>query len=118
MKSINIADAHDLQYRTNLAEQELSIEHTKFQREKRKTCRLQNQVNEYHETLTRSIQVGNGALSQTRYLSEANYLLAQEIQKQRIVIETLEAVIQKLHTQPGGGMGSTCTPHKEETLVG
>lgn len=63
------------------------------------------------------MQVGNGALSQCRYLSDANYLLSQEIQKQRIAVGTLEAVIQKLCTQPRGGRESNSTLPMEGTPV-
>ena len=107
MTNINIANNYDLQSRATKAELHLSIERTKLQQEKRKASRLQTKVNEYHETLTRCMQVGNGAMSQCQYLSNINHQLSQEIQRQRIVIGTLQAVIQKITTHQGDGREGT-----------
>lgn len=97
-RSVNLADLHDWQHRANLAEQELSIERTKLQREKRKSNRLESQINEYIDALTRSTQECIQTTNQCRYLSGTNAILSQEVGKLRLVVQTLEGVIYLLYT--------------------
>lgn len=104
--NINIADAYDWQHRANVAEQELSIEHTKLQREKRRTRRLETQINEYINALTHSTQGYVQAKSQCQYLSNSNAVLCQEVGKLRLVVQTLEGVIHLLYTTEGSGTGA------------
>jgi len=115
MHNINVADAYDWQHRANMAEQELSIERTKLQREKRKGHRLQTQINEYIEALTRSTQDYSQARSQCQFLSNTNLVLSREVGRLRLVVQTLEGVIHLLYTI--GSSGSTGTSPNKGTDV-
>jgi hypothetical protein len=111
--NINIADAYDWQHRANVAEQELSIERTKLQREKRRSCRLETQINEYIEALTRSTQGCVQARSQCQYLSTSNAVLFQEVGKLRLVVQTLEGVIHLLYTTDGSVTASAAPKRRD-----
>jgi hypothetical protein len=115
MHNINLADAYDWQHRAKIAEQELSIERTKLQREKRKGHQLQTQINEYIEALTRSTQDYSQARSQCQFLSNTNLVLSREVGKLRLVVQTLEGVIHLLYTIDSSG--STGTSPKRGTDV-
>jgi len=118
MTNVNVADAQDWQSRANLAELNLAIERKGLQREKRRTRRLQTEVNNYYEALMLSKQVANETINQCQYLLNTNSLLAQEIQKQRIAVGTLEAVIQKLCTQSKDGAVSRGMSPRQEIVTG
>ncbi|KAH6670174.1 hypothetical protein B0J14DRAFT_598023 [Halenospora varia] len=118
MSNSNVADAHDWQSRANIAELELAIERKGLSREKRRTRRLQVEVNKHYETLTLSKQVANEAINQCQYLLNINSLLAQEIQRQRIAVETLEVVIQKICAQSQDGGVSRDTPSRQGIVPG
>ena len=98
MKTINIADAYDWQQRANIAEQELSIKHVKLERERRKTRRLQSQINEYIEALAHSTRDCSQVINQCQLTSNTNLVLSRELQKAKLMVETLEAVIVLLYT--------------------
>jgi hypothetical protein len=98
MKNINVADTYDWQHRAIAAEQELSIERVKLERERRKTRRFQLQVNEYIEALARSVQDCSQAMNQCQLVSNANLALSEELRKAKFMVETLEAVILLLYT--------------------
>jgi hypothetical protein len=97
IKTVNVADAYDWQYRAYHAEQELSIERTKLEREKRRSRRFQIQIDEYIEALTRSTQDCCRMANQYQLLSNTNFAIAQELQKAKLMVETLEAVILMLY---------------------
>lgn len=102
MKPINIADAFDLQNRANTAELQLAIEYTKLERERRKTRRLQNQINDYIEALARSTQDCSQVMNQCLVISNTNLALSRELEKAKVMVETLEAVLMLLYTiRPG-----------------
>ncbi len=98
MKTINVADVYDWQHRANKAEQELSVQRVKLERERRKTRRLQSQINEYIEALTRSTQDCSQVINQCKLVSNASQAISQELQKAKLMVETLEAVIVLLYT--------------------
>jgi DNA repair exonuclease SbcCD nuclease subunit len=98
MTTINVADAYDWQQRANNAEQKLSIVDIKLQREKRRTRRLQSQINEYIEVLARSTQDCSRMMDQCQLVSNTNLAISQELQKAKLMVETLEAVIVLLYT--------------------
>ncbi|KAH6668270.1 hypothetical protein B0J14DRAFT_674837 [Halenospora varia] len=77
MNNINVADAYNWQHRANIAEQELSIERTKLQREKRKSRELQTQINEYIEALTHPTQDYSQTRSQCQFLPNTNLVLSR-----------------------------------------
>jgi hypothetical protein len=109
--NINVADVYDWQHHANIAEQELSIERTKLQREKRKTHRFQAQINEYIEALACSTEDCRQARSQCQFLSNTNWVLSHEVGKLRLVVQTLEGVIHLLYTVDNSGSTST-SPNK------
>lgn len=98
MKTINVADAYDWQCRANNAEQELAIEHIKLERERRRNRRLRSQINEYIEALARSTQDCSQVMSQCQLVSNTSLAISQELQKAKLIVETLEAVIVLLYT--------------------
>ena len=113
MHNISVADAYDLQHRANNTEQELSIERTKLAREIRRSRRLQSQVNEYVEALARCVHDCGQMRYHCQLLSNSNLALSQELQKAKLMVETLEAVIQMLYTSSPDRLGSTnSTPSK------
>ena len=107
MNHINIADACDLQHRANTAERELAIEHTKLERERRKTRRLQSQISEYIEALARSTRDCSHVMNQCQMVSNTNMALSKELGKAKLMVETLEAVILLLYTSRSGKDGCT-----------
>ena len=98
MKNINVADTYDWQHRANAAEQELSIERVKLERERRRTRRFQSQISEYIEALARSVQDCSHLMNQCQLVSNANLALSEELRKRTFMVETLEAVILLLYT--------------------
>lgn len=106
MRSMTIADAHDLQHRANNAEKELSIQRTKLAHEKRRTRQFETQVNEYTEALTRCVQDCTLMRTHCQILSNSNLALSGELQKAKLMVETLEAVIQMLYTTDRCGSAS------------
>ena len=98
IRTINVADAYDWQQRANNAEQELSIVGIKLQQEKRRTRRLQSQINDYIEALARSTQDCSRVMGQCQLMSNTSLALSQELQKAKLMVETLEAVIVLLYT--------------------
>lgn len=112
MKNINVADVYDWQHRASAAEQELSIERVKLERERRRTRRFQSQINEYIEALARSVQDCSQVMNQCQLVSNANVALSEELRKAKFMVETLEAVILLLYTASrkmgeGAQQGST-----------
>jgi superoxide dismutase len=107
MKEINVAEAYDWHHRAYIAEHELSIERTKLEREKRKSRRLQTQINEYIEALSCSTQRHSQTRNQCQFLSISNSVLSQEVAKLRLVVQTLEGVIHLLYTFDGSGSTGT-----------
>lgn len=98
MKTVNAADVYDWQHRANHAEQELAIEHSKLERERRRTRRFQSQINEYIEALARSTQDYSQVMKQCQIVSNTNVVLSKELGKAKLMVETLEAVIVLLYT--------------------
>jgi hypothetical protein len=101
IKHINIADAFDLQNRANTAEHQLAIEYTNLERERRKNRRLQNHINDYMEALARSTQDCRKVMNQCLVISNTNLSLSRELEKAKVMVETLEAVIMLLYTERG-----------------
>jgi len=97
MKTINVANAYDWQQRAHDTEQELSIAYIRLERGKRKTQRLECQINEYIEALARSTQDCSMVMNQCQIVSNTNLGLSRELQKAKLMIETLEAVIVLLY---------------------
>jgi hypothetical protein len=91
-----------LKHRVNHAEQELAIERTKLQRERRKARQLQSQIDEYIEALARSTQGYSQMMSQCQLASNTNLALSKELRKAKLMVETLEAVIVLLYTSHSG----------------
>ncbi|KAH9203493.1 hypothetical protein DL95DRAFT_503060 [Leptodontidium sp. 2 PMI_412] len=110
MTAINVAEAHDWQSRIKDAESELATERKRLYHERKRTRRLQNEVNTYHNNLAISKRVSDEAITQCQSLLHTNALLAQEVQKQKTAVETLEALIQKLCTQHREGSVFTQVP--------
>ncbi|PVH69906.1 hypothetical protein DL98DRAFT_152380 [Cadophora sp. DSE1049] len=108
--ALNVADVHDLQSRIKDSESELATERRRLYHERKRTRRLQNEVDTYHNNLTISKRVSDEAINQCQSLLYTNALLAQEIQKQKTAVETLEALIQKLCTQHKEGSAFTQVP--------
>ena len=106
MTALNVAELHDWQSRTKDAESELAKERRRLYHERKRTRRLQNEANTYHNTLIISKRVSDEAIAQCQSLLHTNALLAQEVQKQKTAVETLEALIQRL-----------CTQRKEESVI-
>lgn len=98
--STSVADAYDLQHRAHNTEQELSIERAKVAREIRRNRRLQSQINEYVEALARCVHDCGQMKYHCDLLSNSNLALSQELQKAKLMVETLEAVIQMLYNSP------------------
>jgi hypothetical protein len=98
MKNINVANTYDWQHRANAAEQELSIERVKLERERRRTRYFQSQINEYIAALARSVQDCSQVMNQCQLVSNANLALSGELRKAKFMVETLEAVIMLLYT--------------------
>lgn len=111
MNNINVADAYDWRWHANKVEQELSVERTKLEREKRKSRRQQIQINEYVEALARSAQDYSHARNQCQFLSNTNSVLSNEVGKLRLVVQTLEGVIHMLYTIDSSG-GTGTAPNK------
>jgi uncharacterized protein YigA (DUF484 family) len=97
-KTINIANVYDWQQRAKDAEKEVSIEQAKLERERRKNQRLQSQISEYIEALARSSQDCSQAINQSLLTSNTNLALSKELQKAKLMVETLESVIVLLYT--------------------
>ena len=116
-KKINVADVCDLQHRANNAERELAIERTKLEREKRRSRRLQSQINEYIEALARSTQDYSQAMNHCQMVSNTNLALSKELGKAKLMVETLEGVILLLHTSRPGKDGYTGTPQSTVEAV-
>jgi hypothetical protein len=89
-----------LQHRAHNTEQELSIERTKVAREIRKNRRLQSQVNEYVEALARCVHDCGQMKYHCDLLSNSILAKDQELQKAKLMVETLQAVIQMLYNSP------------------
>ena len=106
MAALNVAELHDWQSRTKDAESELAKERKRLFHERKRTRRLQNEVHTYHNNLIISKRVSDEAIAQCQSLLHTNALLAQEVQKQKTAVETLEALIQRL-----------CTQRKEESVI-
>jgi septal ring factor EnvC (AmiA/AmiB activator) len=109
MRSINVADAYDWQHRANAAEQKLLAERAKLTREKRKTRRLQSQVQE-------SVKGWTTCTQQCQVLTNSNYAFSQECQRLKAIIETLEHVIQRVFIPPRGRDTSASTSPGYETI--
>ncbi|PVH67630.1 hypothetical protein DL98DRAFT_662547 [Cadophora sp. DSE1049] len=97
-QNLNLADAYDVRSRANNAERELSITRTKLTREIRKNRRLQQQNYEYMEALGRAVQDCSVMRHHFDLVSSSQLVLSQELQKAKVMVETLEAVIRMLST--------------------
>ena len=109
MRSINVADAYDWQNRANAAEQKLLAERAKLTREKRKTRRLQSQVQE-------SVKGWTACTQQCQSLTNSNYALSGECQRLKAIIESLEHVIQRVFIPRRGRDTSANTSPDYETI--
>ncbi|RDL36271.1 uncharacterized protein BP5553_06883 [Venustampulla echinocandica] len=98
LKTVNAADAYDWQQRANTSEQELSVVRVKFEREKRRTRRLQSQLNEYIEALAYSTQSCEQIMKQCQLASNTSLAISEDLRRAKIMVETLEAVIVLLYT--------------------
>ncbi|CZT08609.1 uncharacterized protein RAG0_13607 [Rhynchosporium agropyri] len=110
MTALNVAELHDWQSRTKDTESELHTERKRLYQERKRTRRLQNEVNTYHNSLIISKRVSDEAIAQCQSLLHTNALLAQEVQKQKAAVETLETLIQKLCTESKEGSVFTQVP--------
>jgi predicted RNase H-like nuclease (RuvC/YqgF family) len=106
MHTVNAAHAYDLNHRATAAEVELSTIQTKLAREKRKTRRLQSQIQEYMEALAQCVEQCTLMRNHCHIMSNTNLALSQELQKGKFMVETLEAVLQMLY-KSAGGFGTT-----------
>ncbi|KAH9205165.1 hypothetical protein DL95DRAFT_470817 [Leptodontidium sp. 2 PMI_412] len=97
-QNVNVADACDARSRANNAERELSITRTKLTREIRKNRRLQQQNYEYMEWLGRAVQDCSVMRHHFDLVSSSHLTLSQELQKAKVMVATLEAVIRMLST--------------------
>ncbi|KAH6664013.1 hypothetical protein B0J14DRAFT_682541, partial [Halenospora varia] len=109
MKTVNVADAYDWQQHAMDAKQALSIACIKLEREQQRAWRLRSQINKYIEALACSTQDCSHMMSQCQLVSNTNLALSQELQKGRLMVETLEAVIVLLYTtsKDKDGQGGT-----------
>lgn len=98
MNTINVADAYDWQQRAHDFEQQLSVLGTKFERERRRSRRLQSQVNEYIEALGISTQNCSQVIQQCQLVSNTSLAISEKLRVAKLTIETLEAVIVLLYT--------------------
>lgn len=105
LSATNEADAYDWQHRANIIEQKLSLESDKLQREKRKTRRLQTQINEYTDALARSTQDCAQVMKHCQLASDTNMAITQELRRSKVMVETLEAVIVLLFKVDMNGEG-------------
>jgi hypothetical protein len=111
---VNVADAYDVQNRANNAERELSIARTKLTREIRKNRRLQQQIYEYMEALARTVQDCSVMKHHFELVSSSHLALSQESQREKLKVETLEAVIRMLYTSSLEKSGSLDSMTGEE----
>lgn len=102
MHTVNAAHAYDLNHRATAAEVELSTVQTQLAREKRKTRRLQSQVQEYMDALEQCVGHCTLMRNHCHIMSNTNLALSQELQKGKFMVETLEAVLQMLYKSAGG----------------
>jgi len=114
MKTINVADAYDWQQRATNSEEELAIVCIKYEKERRKARRLQSQINEYIKALARSTQDCSQVMNQCQVVSNTNTALSRDLQKAKLMIETLEAVIVLLYTTPKDMDGRAGTAGQRE----
>ena len=110
MSSVDIVDAHDWKQHAIAIEKSLSTERGKTKRAEKMLRKLRNerdllrrqvdmlqcQNDEYSAALGRSTQDCSRVITQCRGLSETNLALGQELQKAKVMVETLEAVIMML----------------------
>jgi len=102
ISNINVAEAYDWQHRANSAEHELAVKESKLEREKRKGRRLQGQIKEYIEALARTTQSYSEMRNQCQFLANSNLVLSHEVEKLRLVVQTLEGVIHLLYSVETG----------------
>lgn len=103
-----VTQTHDLRDRVDNAERELSVVRLKLSREVRKNRRSQQQINGYSEALTRTVHECNTVKYHFQLMSNSHLSLSRELEKAKIMVGTLEAVIQMLHT---------CPRQHEETIL-
>lgn len=91
---IDITEVNDLRRRATEAERQLAAEGTKLAREKRKNRRLGTHVNEYVSALSQATQDLVQLNNQCHFLSTSNTVLFEEVRRLKLVVQTLEAVLQ------------------------
>jgi ABC-type phosphate transport system auxiliary subunit len=85
----------------------LSIKYIKLVRETRKNRQLQLQIDKYSEALNRSVYNYSLIRHHFQLISNSNLALSQELQKAKVIVKTLEAVIQMLYISSLNKFGRT-----------
>ena len=98
--SVDIIVTPNWKIRALDSEHKLSIERKKSERAERMVRKLRGQIDEYCEALNCSTQDHRRMISQYQALSNANLGLCQELQKAKVMVETLEAVLMMFYTHP------------------
>jgi hypothetical protein len=74
------------------------VEHEKLKRANQRAERLRHQAQEAAQAFESQAQDYTRVVNQCQHLSNTNLALTQELEKRKLIVETLEAVIMMLHT--------------------
>jgi hypothetical protein len=91
---INATEVFDLQQAVRTLKQELFDEHCKLLQEKKTNRQLQSWVYQYTVACIQSIEDNNQMIYHCQVLSNQNITLSNEYEKSKLIVQTLEAVIQ------------------------
>ena len=115
---MNIANTFDIEYRVKQVDRELSTARARLTREIRKNRQLQQQSSDYIEALTRAVQDNSVIRYHFELLSGSHFTLSQEVQKAKVMVETLEAVIEMLYLSSAKVSNRPeSKPHGEHSMV-
>jgi hypothetical protein len=100
--NINAAEVFDLRQAVRTLKQELFDERCKLLQEKKTNRQLQSRVYQYAAACVRSIEDNNQMIYHCQVLSNQNIALSNEYEKSKLIVQTLEAVIQTVSLPSNG----------------
>ena len=102
----NAADIFDLKQTVQVLKQDLFDERCKILQEKTRNKQLLARMYHYAAACERSAEDNNQMIYHCQVLSNQNIALSNEYEKSKLIVKTLEAVLQTLLTPSG----CTCSP--------
>lgn len=102
--NFNAAEIFDLRQTVRALKQDLFNERCRLLNEKQKNKKLEFRLYQYAAACVRNVEDNSQMIYHCQVLSSQNIALSNEYEKSKLIVQTLEAVIQTLSSKRGLGV--------------